>query len=86
MSRCRRGSGPSFLMELSAAVRMGTVGPPALSRFLLRQEFWQRLGMRPDDIEALPQQEFVDYCSIIQVMRREEQAQAKKGAASRGVR
>ena len=60
-------------MELSAAIRMGTPGPPVLGRFLLRRMFWKELGMREADVLALPAQEIDDYVLIFQMIQREEQ-------------
>jgi hypothetical protein len=52
---------------------------------LLRQELWERLGMRPEDPAwlSLPEREVEDYLLYIQLIRREEQAQQRKQAAQR---
>lgn len=49
----------------------------------MRQELWERLGMRPEDPAwlALPEREVEDYLTYIQLIRREEQAQQRKNAA-----
>ncbi len=51
--------------------------------FLLRQELWERLGMRPEDPAwlSLPEREVEDYLTYIQLIRREEQAQQRRNAA-----
>lgn len=65
-------------METSAAIRMGTQGPPSLNTFLLRRKFWQELGMRGDDILALSAQEIEDYVLFFQLIQREEQARQNR--------
>lgn len=67
-------------METSAAIRMGTPGPPSLSRYLLRREFWKQLGMRESDVLALPAQELEDYVLFMQLINREEQERARRSS------
>jgi hypothetical protein len=52
--------------------------------FLLRQELWERLGMRPEDPAwlSLPEREVEDYLLYIQLIRREEQARERKNSAA----
>lgn len=70
-------------MEASAAIRMGTAGPPSLSKFLFLREFWTQLGMRAEDIEKLPAQEVEDYIFFIQAIRREEEARSRRASSGR---
>jgi hypothetical protein len=57
---------------------MRTPGPPSLSTFLLRQQFWQRLGMTRSDIEAMPARELEEYLVIIQLIVRQENEQNRR--------
>lgn len=49
----------------------------------MRQELWERLGMRPEDPAwlALPQREVDDIFLYIDLIRRNEQAQQRKNTA-----
>lgn len=62
---------------------MGTEGPPSLATFSLEQQLWQRLGRHVEDFDARPWREFDDYLLYIQLIARQEQAQARRshGAA-----
>lgn len=64
---------------------MGTAGPPSLASFSLEQQLWQRLGLHARDLEDRPWREVEDYLLFIQLIVREEQAQARRsaGGASR---
>lgn len=57
---------------------MGSAGPPSLSTFLIRREFWQQLGMREADIMELPAQEVEDYILFIQLINREQQERNRR--------
>lgn len=70
-------------MGTSAAIRMGTAGPPSLSAFLLRREFWKQLGMRGEDIEKLSAQEVDDYILFFQLIHREEEERARRASSGR---
>lgn len=54
-----------------------------LQRFLMRQQMWNRLGLRADDLERLPEREFQDYCTIIALLTREESARRLSGGDGR---
>lgn len=64
---------------------MGTPGPPSLGSFVLEQQLWQRLGRHVEDFHDRPWREFEDYLLYIQLIVREEQAQARRssGGAAR---
>lgn len=62
---------------------MGTPGPPSLQTFLLRQEFWQRIGMTLESLERLPEREIEEYALIIQLLQRQEQADQRKANSGR---
>ena len=57
---------------------MGAAGPAILQRFLLERELWQQLGLTREAIASRPHKELADYALIIQMIRREEQAQANR--------
>lgn len=72
---------PPFLARLSAAIRMGTEGPPVLDKFLTEREFWKELGLRSDvPAEDRPHRELAEYKLIISLIKREE---ARLGAQRR---
>lgn len=65
---------------------MGTQGPPTLGTFNLRQQLWQRLGMKLDELQSLPWREAEDYILYIQLITREEEARNKQANARRAGR
>jgi hypothetical protein len=65
---------------------MGTQGPPTLGTFNLRQQLWQRLGMKLDELQELPWREAEDYVLYIQLISREEEARSKQASAKRAGR
>jgi hypothetical protein len=67
-----------FLTGLSAAIRMGTEGPPVLQQMLWEQEMWQRFGLTRETAGKRPHLELADYQKCIVMIRREEAAQASR--------
>jgi hypothetical protein len=57
---------------------MGTPGPEELGEFLIQQEMWQRFGATSRDLENWPRRKVDDYALIIQLIRREEAARARR--------
>ncbi len=57
---------------------MGTPGPEVLHDFLVEREFWQQLGLTREALRDRPWREVEDYALIIQMIRREEAAQANR--------
>lgn len=75
------------MAKSSAAIRMGTPGPPSLGTFLLERELWKQLGLRREDLVERPRREVEDYLLFIELICREERkAQAQNRRASRGSR
>jgi len=70
-------------MTASAAIRMGGEGPPSLSTFVIETEFWKRLGKTREDILKMPAPEFRDYCTYIEIVVQQEQAQARRNNSGR---
>jgi hypothetical protein len=63
---------------MSAAIRMGTPGPPVLHQFLLEKALWQNFGMTREAAKLRPHRELAEYQLIIQLIQREEAAQANR--------
>ena len=58
---------------------MGTPGPAVLNRFLGEREFWKGLGVSSGTrLADMPHKLVHDYALIIQMIRREEAAQASR--------
>jgi hypothetical protein len=57
---------------------MGTAGPESLGTFSLEAQLWQRLGLHLADLEGRPWREVEDYFTYIELIVREEQAQARR--------
>ena len=66
----------TFLTSLSAAIRMGTAGPPIFQKFLMEREWWTQLGMAGTPLSERPHREVADYELIIAMLRRDENARA----------
>lgn len=60
---------------------MGSAGPPSLGRFSLEHQLWTRLGLRREDLARRPWREVEEYITYIELIVREEQAQARRGSA-----
>lgn len=54
---------------------MGGVGPRSLSDFAMEVQFWQRLGLRPADIDAMPWKQAVEYSTYIELICQHEERQ-----------
>jgi hypothetical protein len=54
---------------------MNGVGPESLSDFAMEQQFWQRLGLRPNDIDAMPWKQALEYSTYIELICQEEAMQ-----------
>lgn len=48
----------------------------------MEREFWQRLGLRREDLERRPGREVEDYAVIMQIEIREESARMAQGGVS----
>jgi hypothetical protein len=59
---------------------MGSQGPPSLSMFCLEAELWKRLGLHLSDLESRPWREVEDYFTYLELITREEQAQARRSS------
>jgi hypothetical protein len=59
-------------------VRHGQPGPPILGRVRLAIQLWQRLGLRLADLDAMPWPEADQIVTVIEVICREEDAQARR--------
>lgn len=58
---------------------MGTTPPPVLEQFITEREFWQQLGVsRGTSLDDMPHKLVGDYSLIIQMIHREEAAQAPR--------
>ena len=69
-----------FLTGLSAAIRMGTQGPPVLQKFLMEQQMWTRLGQAGTPLSERPHLEVRDYQLIISMLQRDENARASRSS------
>jgi hypothetical protein len=54
---------------------MGGVGPASLADFAMEMQFWQRLGLRPQDIDQLPWKQAIEYSTYIELICQHEQQQ-----------
>ena len=59
-------------------IRQGKARTPALVQFAQREAFWTRFGLRLDDLDRMPHKLVEDYEKIMELMAREEEAQAKR--------
>lgn len=57
---------------------MGTPGPPELGEFITDREFWKELGWSREYRKSRPHREVAAYSTIIQMIHREEAAQASR--------
>ena len=71
------------MMKASGAIRMGSEGPPSLNTFVILTEFWKRLGMTREDIHNMPAPEFREFCTYIELVTQQEQAQARRQNSGR---
>jgi hypothetical protein len=54
---------------------MGGQGPASLADFAMEVQFWQRLGLRPADVDALPWKQAVEYSTYIELICQHEETQ-----------
>ena len=57
---------------------MKTQGPPTLGTFWLRQNLWQRIGMKLEEFQELPWKEANEYVFYLQLISQEEAAQQQR--------
>lgn len=65
-------------LRLMGEIRQGKARTPSLVQFARREKFWTRLGLRLEDLERMPYKEVEDYETIIELMAREEKAEANR--------
>lgn len=70
-------------MQASAAIKMGTQGPPSLHEFWLRKELHSQLGMTLEEFQALPWRTAEEYITYLQLITREENEQRRRQNARR---
>jgi hypothetical protein len=61
---------------------MGGEGPASLADFATEAQFWQRLGLRPADIDAMPWKQALEYTTYIELICQHEQTQSNAPAAT----
>lgn len=54
-------------MQILQAIRKGKAGPLELVDFQLRQQFWERFGLRLEDLDEWPRIQVDDYIMIMQL-------------------
>lgn len=57
---------------------MGGEGPESLSDFAMETQFWQKLGLRPADIDAMPWKQAVEYSTYIELICQHEEAERRR--------
>lgn len=60
---------------------MGGVGPPSLADFAMEVQLWQRLGLRPADLDAMPWKQAMEYCTYIELICQYEARERDRPAA-----
>ena len=65
-----------FMTSLSAAIRMGTQGPPIFQKFLMEREWWRQMGLAGTPLADRPHREVADYEFIMVMLQRDENARA----------
>lgn len=60
-------------LQWAIAGRPHSKPPPVLVKYRLEQALWSQLGLRLRDFEDRPKQELVDYITIMQLEREEEE-------------
>jgi hypothetical protein len=63
---------------MSAAIRMGTEGPPVLQQYLTERILWQNFGLTKKQAKRRPHLELNEYMLIARLIQREETAQANR--------
>lgn len=54
---------------------MGGEGTESLSDFAMEAQFWDRLGLRPKDIDEMPWKQAVEYATYIELICQHEKAE-----------
>lgn len=65
---------------------MGGAGPPSLADFAMEAQLWQRLGLRPADLDAMPWKQAMEYCTYIELICQHEERQRNAPSPKPGSR
>ena len=67
-----------FLVKAQGAILRGGPAPDSLMDFAMEVQFWERLGLRAEDLDRMPWRKVQEYSTYIELLLQKEQLERRK--------